>query len=78
MLSLPKFSKSLYFYIAQTGNRNNTELNDLRTINICLRKSEVLKKKLFFTVLENFVEHGIHCLPCSYSYDVIDTSSWQL
>ena len=38
---------------------------------ICLRKSEVsVEKKSVCNVIENLVEHGIHCLPCSYINDV--------
>ena len=53
----------------------NTELNDLRK-SICLRKSEVyvLKKKVS-DVFEKLLEHGIHCLPCSYTNGIIDLSS---
>ena len=46
----------------------------------CLRKSEVYVKKTKKTVsnaTEKLVEHGIHCLPCSYTNDVIDISSQQ-
>ena len=49
----------------------NTELNDLRKI-ICLRK---FKKKTVSIVIEKLVEHGIHCLPCSYTNDIKDLSS---
>ena len=53
---------------------NNTELNKLRK-NICLRKSEVYVKKTVSNIIEKLVEHGIHCLPCSYTNDMIDLSS---
>ena len=50
----------------------NTELHDLRKI-ICLRKSEVSGERISVcNVIENLVEHGIHCLPCSYTNDVIN------
>ena len=50
----------------------NTELNGLRTI-ICLRKSEVsVERILVCNVIEKLVEHGIHCLLCSNTSDVID------
>ena len=53
-------------------------LNDLRK-NFCLRKSEVYvkkkKKKTVSNVIEKLVEHDIHCLPCSYTNDVINLSS---
>ena len=52
---------------------DNTELNDLRKI-ICLRKFEVYVKKVS-NVTEKLVEHSIHCLPYSYTNDVIDISS---
>ena len=49
----------------------NTELYDLRKI-ICLRKSEVSFRKISVcSVIENLAEHGIHCLPCFYSKDII-------
>ena len=34
-------------------------------------------KKIVSNVNEKLVEHGIHCLPCSYTNDVIDLSSYQ-
>ena len=50
----------------------NTELNDLRVI-ICLRKSEVIVERISVCkVIENVAEHGIHCLPCSYTNGIID------
>ena len=33
------------------------------------------KKKKVSNVTEKLVEHGIHCLPCSYINDVTDISS---
>ena len=50
------------------------ELNDLRKF-ICLRKSEVYVKKQFQMSLKKLTEHGMHCLPGSYTVDVIDLSS---
>ena len=50
----------------------STELIDLR-ITICLKKSEVSVERIsVYIVVGNLVEHSIHCLPCSYSNDVID------
>ena len=50
----------------------NNELNDLRII-ICLRKSEVTDLRISVcNFIENMMEHGIHCLPCSNTNDVID------
>ena len=50
----------------------NTELNDMRRIS-CLRKSEVSVQRISVcNVTENLAEHSIHCLPCSYTNDVID------
>ena len=46
------------------------ELYELRKI-ICLRKSEVSVENFFFNVIVNLAEHGIHCVPCSYTSDVI-------
>ena len=51
---------------------NTTELNDLRKI-ICLRKSEVSVERISVcNVIGNLVEHGIHCLPYSYTIDIIN------
>ena len=51
---------------------NNTELNNLRII-ICLRKSEVTVEKISVcTDIEKLMEHGIHCLLCSFTNDIID------
>ena len=60
----------------------NMELNDMRK-TICLGKSEGLfvkktQKKTVSNVIEKFVEHSIHCLPCSYMNDVTDLSPQQL
>ena len=51
----------------------STVLNDLRII-ICLRKSKLILKEAQFvmTVIIKLIEHGIHCLPCSYINDVIN------
>ena len=74
-LELPQMNITQYFPL---DTRQNTELNDLRKI-ICLRKSEVYVKKKtnkkLSNVTEKLVEHGIHCLPCSYTNDPIDLSS---
>ena len=61
------------FYSNESGcSICNTELNVLRKI-ICLRKSEVSVERLSVcNVIENLVEHGICCLPCSYINDIID------
>ena len=49
----------------------NTELNDLRII-ICLRKSEVTVEMIsVYNVTEKLMDHGIHCLPCSFTNDAI-------
>ena len=48
---------------------HNIKLNDLRKI-ICLRKSETsLERISVCNVTENLAEHGIRCLPCSYTND---------
>ena len=53
-------------------NREDTELNDSRKI-ICLRKSEVSVERISVcNVIENLVEYGMHCLPCSYISYVIN------
>ena len=53
-------------------NIYNTESNDLRKI-ICLRKSEVTVGRISVcNVIENLAEHGIHCLPCSYTNDIMN------
>ena len=50
----------------------NTELNDLRK-RVCLRKSKLSVESISgYNVIENLAEHGIHCLPSSYTNDVID------
>ena len=50
----------------------NTELNDMRKA-ICLRKCEVSVERISVcNVIGNLAEHGIHCLPCSCTNDVID------
>ena len=36
---------------------------------------EVYVRKTVSNVIENLVGHGIHCLPCSYTNDVINISS---
>ena len=47
-------------------------LHDLRII-ICFRKSEVTVERISFcNVSEKLMEQGNHCLPCSYTNDVID------
>ena len=52
--------------------RSAIGLNDLRII-ICLRKSEVTVENISVcNVIEKLMEHGIHCLPCSGTNDVID------
>ena len=38
----------------------------------------MLKKKTVSNVIEKLVEHGIHCLPWSYTNDVINLSSKRL
>ena len=50
----------------------NTELIELR--KNYLRKSVVSVGRISVcNVSEHLAEHGIHCLPCSYTIDVIDT-----
>ena len=50
----------------------NTELNDLRII-ICLKKSGATIERISVcNATEILMEHGIHCLPCSSSNDIID------
>ena len=52
----------------------NTQLKDLRKI-ICLRKSEVTVERISVcNVTEKMMEHGIQCLPCSCTTDVIDVT----
>ena len=53
-------------------NMGIKELNDLRII-ICLRKSEVTVERISVcNVIEKLLGHGIHCLPCSYTNDIIN------
>ena len=56
----------------------NTELNDLSKI-ICLRKFEdSIERILVCNVTEILEEHGIHCLPCACTNDVIYLLQQQL
>ena len=49
----------------------NTELNDLRNI-VCLRNSEGSVERISVcNVIGNLVKHGMPCLPCSYTNDII-------
>ena len=58
-------------------NIKNMQLNNLRIV-ICLRKSEMIVERISVcNVIENLMEHGIQCLPCSYTNDIIDISSQQ-
>ena len=51
---------------------------DLKTI-ICLRISEVIIERISVCkVIEKLMEHSIHCLPCSYTNDIIDLLPKQL
>ena len=61
--------------ISETSNTDvnglNAELTDLRII-ICFRKSEVIVERISVSsVIKILMEHGIHCLPCSYTNDVL-------
>ena len=48
-------------------------------IIICLRKSEVTIERISVcNVIENLMEHGINCLPCSYTSGIIGLLPWQL
>ena len=38
----------------------------------------IIKEKIVSNVIEKLVENDIHCLPCSYTNDIIDLSSKQL
>ena len=73
ILFVPSFLNRLSaVVIVNIFNVYNTELNDLRKI-ICLRQSEVSVEIISIcNVIENLAKHGIHCLPCSYTNDVID------
>ena len=50
----------------------NTEINDLRII-ICLRTSEVSIERVTVCkfIQKNLAEHGIYCLLCYNTYEVI-------
>ena len=57
---------------------NDTELNDLGKI-ICLKISVFSVERIsVFYVVEKLAEHGIHCLPCSYTNGVIVMFSLQI
>ena len=62
------------------GYISNLELNDERKlICFCLRKSEVSVERIPVRyVIENLAEHGIHCLPCFYTSDIINMLPLQL
>ena len=54
------------------GDTWKIELNDLRKI-ICFKKSEVSVERISVcNVIENLAKHGRHCLPCSYTNDIIE------
>ena len=55
----------------------NMELNDLRIIT-CLRKYRVSVERISICNVEKMAKHGIHCLPCSYTNDVINLLPQQL
>ena len=41
--------------------------------NICLRKSKITVVRISLCIgIEKLMEHGIHCVPCFYTNDVID------
>ena len=68
--SVPHFGRALSF--TEENNHKNRDLNYLRKI-ICLRKSEVSVERISVcNGIENFVKHGIQCLPCSYTDDVMN------
>ena len=56
---------------------NRLPLTTLNSMNqkkaICLRKSEVSVDRISVrNIIEYLAEHGMHCLPYSYTNDVID------
>ena len=63
--------------IAELLPLKNTDLNGLRK-NIYLRKPEVsVERNSVCNVIEELMGHGVHCLTCSLSYNVIDILPWQ-
>ena len=50
----------------------NTELDDLRKLFLWENLKGLLKKFSVCTVIEDLAEHGIHCLQCFYTNDVIN------
>ena len=57
---------------------NNKELYDLRIV-ICLKESKVYVEGISVCkVIEKLVGHGQHCLPCSYTNDIMDLLPQQL
>ena len=75
-LILKDFLLVLKYFSHRKSIRYNTEVNDLRVI-ICLRKSKVPVDKIFVcNVTEKLMEHGIHCLLCSYTSDDINMISY--
>ena len=70
-VKMPTFLSRTNFMLCLKAH--NMELNDLRII-IRFRKSEVSVERISFcNIIENLAEHDIHCLPCSYNNDVINT-----
>ena len=77
LLLIPLFfiTRALLSGISETSNTGvnglNAELNGLRII-ICLRKSEVIVERISVSyVVKILMGHGIHCLPCSYTNNVL-------
>ena len=82
-LSMLRRAKTLcycWFWLKSTDNRNRIctifkkELNALKKY-LFEKNLKFMLKKAVSNIIEKLVEHGIHCLPCSYTKDIIDLSA---
>ena len=67
-------NQGCWYYLFGVGISINFDLNNLK--KNCFRKSEFFVERIsFYNVIENLVEHGTHCLPCSFTNDVINVTT---
>ena len=75
ILVLPLFRSSAHLFTMLQVCTDNSEFNDLR-IMICWRNFEDTVERISVcNVIEKLMEHGIHCLSCSFTIDML---LWQL
>ena len=59
----------------EKGDQYETEVllrHKTQNQQFCWRKSEVFVERVSVrNVIENLAEHGIHCLPCSSTYNIM-------